>query len=67
VHRVDHFLGKSTVLNILGPHFANRVFEPVLNAAHVAVVEIRGRRVIIRACLALITEAVLTARSPAAR
>ena len=35
IHRVDHFLGKSTVLNILGLRFANRIFEPVLNAEHV--------------------------------
>ncbi|SCL13588.1 glucose-6-phosphate 1-dehydrogenase [Micromonospora nigra] len=40
VHRIDHFLGKSTVLNILGLRFANRIFEPVLNASHVACVDI---------------------------
>jgi glucose-6-phosphate 1-dehydrogenase len=40
VHRVDHFLGKSTVLNILGLRFANRIFEPVLDATHVESVEI---------------------------
>jgi glucose-6-phosphate 1-dehydrogenase len=40
IHRVDHFLGKSTVLNILGLRFANRVFEPVLNAEHVAAVDV---------------------------
>lgn len=40
VHRVDHFLGKSTVLNILGLRFANRIFEPLLNSAHVDSVEI---------------------------
>jgi glucose-6-phosphate 1-dehydrogenase len=40
VHRVDHFLGKSTVLNILGLRFANRIFEPLLNAANVASVDI---------------------------
>jgi glucose-6-phosphate 1-dehydrogenase len=40
VHRVDHFLGMSTVLNILGLRFANRILEPVLNAQHVAAVEI---------------------------
>ncbi|MCO8275571.1 glucose-6-phosphate dehydrogenase [Actinoplanes sp. TRM 88003] len=40
IHRVDHFLGKSTVLNILGLRFANRIFEPVLNNAHVAGVDI---------------------------
>ena len=40
VFRVDHFLGKSTVLNVLGLRFTNRVFEPVLNRDHVAKVEI---------------------------
>ncbi|GGC62608.1 glucose-6-phosphate dehydrogenase [Hoyosella rhizosphaerae] len=32
VYRVDHFLGKSTVLNLLGLRFANRIFEPIWNA-----------------------------------
>lgn len=40
IHRVDHFLGKSTVLNILGLRFANRIFEPLLAADHVAAVDI---------------------------
>jgi glucose-6-phosphate 1-dehydrogenase len=40
IFRVDHFLAKPTVLNILGLRFANRIFEPVWNAAHVERVEI---------------------------
>lgn len=40
IHRVDHFLGRSTVLNLLGFRFANRIFEPVWNAEHVEKVEI---------------------------
>lgn len=40
IFRVDHFLGKSTVLNILGLRFANRLLEPVLNAEHVEKIEI---------------------------
>jgi len=41
VFRVDHFLGKSTVLNLIGMRFANRIFEPLLSAQNVAHVEIR--------------------------
>ena len=40
VFRVDHFLAKATVLNVLGLRFANRIFEPVWNTAHVERVEI---------------------------
>jgi glucose-6-phosphate 1-dehydrogenase len=40
VFRVDHFLGKSTVLNIIGLRFANRLFEPLLSAQNVESVEI---------------------------
>lgn len=38
--RVDHFLGKSTVLNILGLRFANRLFEPLFSSLNVEKVEI---------------------------
>jgi glucose-6-phosphate 1-dehydrogenase len=40
VHRVDHFLGKSTVLNLLGLRFANRIFEQSWNAENVEKIEI---------------------------
>jgi glucose-6-phosphate 1-dehydrogenase len=40
VHRVDHFLGMSTVLNILGVRFANRIVEPALNSQHVESVDV---------------------------
>lgn len=40
IFRVDHFLGKSTVLNLLGLRFANRMIEPVLNRDQVAKIEI---------------------------
>jgi glucose-6-phosphate 1-dehydrogenase len=40
VFRMDHFLGKQTVQNILGLRFANRVFEPLWNRNHIARVEI---------------------------
>lgn len=48
VFRVDHYLGMSTVLNILGVRFANRMWEPILNAEHVARVDI-----MLDECLAL--------------
>lgn len=38
--RVDHFLGKQTVHNVLGARFANTVLEPAWNADHVESVEI---------------------------
>jgi len=40
IFRVDHFLGRSTVFNLLGLRFANRIFEPLWNNAHIARVDI---------------------------
>lgn len=40
IHRVDHFLGKSTVLNVMGLRFANRLLEHSWNSEHVEKVEI---------------------------
>jgi glucose-6-phosphate 1-dehydrogenase len=40
IYRVDHYLGMSTVLNVVGLRFANRILEPVLNAEHVESVDI---------------------------
>lgn len=38
--RIDHFLGKSAVLNLLGLRFGNRIFEPVWNNVNVSHVDV---------------------------
>ncbi|HTL85680.1 MAG TPA: glucose-6-phosphate dehydrogenase [Acidimicrobiia bacterium] len=40
IFRIDHFLGKETVQNMLVFRFANRFIEPVLKAAHVDEIQI---------------------------
>jgi glucose-6-phosphate 1-dehydrogenase len=40
VFRIDHYLGKETVQNILALRFANALFEPVWNARYVDSVQI---------------------------
>jgi glucose-6-phosphate 1-dehydrogenase len=40
VFRIDHYLGKETVQNILALRFANEMFEPVWNAHYVDSVQI---------------------------
>ncbi|MFD0916195.1 glucose-6-phosphate dehydrogenase [Pseudahrensia aquimaris] len=40
VFRIDHYLGKETVQNLLALRFANVMFEPLWNAAHIDHVQI---------------------------
>lgn len=40
IYRIDHFLGKETVQNILAVRFANGFFEPIWNRDHVDHVQI---------------------------
>lgn len=40
VYRIDHFLGKETVQNIMALRFANSMFEPLWNNKHIASVQI---------------------------
>jgi glucose-6-phosphate 1-dehydrogenase len=40
LYRIDHFLGKETVQNIMALRFANGIFEPVWNRQHIDHVQI---------------------------
>jgi glucose-6-phosphate 1-dehydrogenase len=40
VYRIDHYLGKETVQNLLALRFANMLFEPVWNSTHIDHVQI---------------------------
>ncbi|MGX5680003.1 glucose-6-phosphate dehydrogenase [Schumannella luteola] len=40
IFRVDHFLGKTSVLNLIGLRFANRIFEPLFSSENISRVEI---------------------------
>ena len=40
IYRIDHYLGKETVQNLMSLRFANALFEPLWNAAHIDHVQI---------------------------
>jgi glucose-6-phosphate 1-dehydrogenase len=40
IYRIDHYLGKETVQNLMALRFANALFEPLWNSAHVEHVQI---------------------------
>ena len=46
IYRIDHFLGKETVQNILVLRFANGIFEPLWNRDHVDHVQITAAETI---------------------
>jgi glucose-6-phosphate 1-dehydrogenase len=40
IYRIDHYLGKETVQNLLALRFANALFEPLWNSAHIDHIQI---------------------------
>ncbi|PKL80354.1 MAG: glucose-6-phosphate dehydrogenase [Candidatus Melainabacteria bacterium HGW-Melainabacteria-1] len=40
IYRIDHYLGKETVQNLLAFRFANGIFEPIWNRNHIAAIEL---------------------------
>ena len=46
IYRIDHYLGKETVQNILAFRFANGIFEPLWNRNYISYVEITSAEII---------------------
>ena len=46
VYRIDHYLGKETVQNLLVFRFANSIFEPIWNRQHIESVQITNAEAI---------------------
>jgi glucose-6-phosphate 1-dehydrogenase len=46
IYRIDHFLGKETVQNILVLRFANGIFEPLWNRDHVDHIQITAAEIV---------------------
>lgn len=42
LYRIDHYLGKETVQNMLVLRFANSIFEPLWNAKYIDYIEVTG-------------------------
>jgi glucose-6-phosphate 1-dehydrogenase len=40
IYRIDHYLGKETVQNLMALRFANRLFEPLWNSTHIDHIQI---------------------------
>ena len=40
IYRIDHYMGKETVQNVLALRFANAIFEPIWNRRYVEQVQV---------------------------
>lgn len=57
VFRIDHYLGKETVQNVLAPRYVNQLFEPLRNANKVDHVQITVARISAPGAVPVITTA----------
>lgn len=46
IYRIDHFLGKEMVQNILALRFANSIFEPLWNKEHIENIQITAAEIV---------------------
>jgi len=46
IYRIDHFLGKETVQNIMALRFANGLFEPLWNREHIDHIQITAAEIV---------------------
>ena len=46
IYRIDHYLGKETVQNLMALRFGNALFEPLWNAAHIDHIQITAAETI---------------------
>src|SRR5262245_23884352 len=46
IYRIDHFLGKETVQNIMALRFANGLFEPLWNRQHIDHIQITAAEIV---------------------
>ena len=55
IYRIDHYLGKETVQNILALRFANGIFEPIWNRRYIDHVQISVAETVASSSAAIIT------------